>query len=136
MKYVERCLWDYRANVAMLEMLRARVQELQSVRGHSYEAHSMNGISDPVAEVTNKVLGYEKKMEKTKTWIEPVRTLEEDLRAGKAGRSSLLWILWLKYFDHMGIDDVKRELSVSGSTLYRQTLELLRLAKGYFADVS
>ena len=132
MKYVERCLWDYKANIAMLETLKLKAVELRSVHGHDYEAHSVNGISDPVAEVAARKIVIEEKIHRTGERVKPVRQLHEDLTKCTDERNALVWILRLKYFEHLSADDMKRELSVSGATLYRRTMELLRIAGHYF----
>ncbi len=129
---VEKCLWDYNKNEERLKELKETQEGLMSVHGQSYEAHSVNGVSDPVSQVVGKVIYLEKKMQKTGELVLPVRRLTADLSSCIDDRSMLLWILFLRYFRHKTKHEVKRELGLSGSTLYRRTLELLKLAGSYF----
>ena len=130
--YVEKCLWDYKKNEARLKALRAVCKDLMSVMGQSYAVNGKNGVSDPVANTVGRLMSIEKKLEKTGAQVKPVRKLHADLRQCTDERSELLWILRLKYFEHWCTDDMKRELAVSGATLYRMTGELLKLARTYF----
>ena len=129
---VEKCLWDYRKNEERLKELKETQNSLMSVHGQSYGLHSVNGVSDPVSKVVGKVIYLEKKMQKTGELVMPVRRLTADLSKCVDERSMLLWILLLRYFRHKTKHEVKRELGLSGSTLYRRTLELLKLAGSYF----
>lgn len=129
-------MWDYKANMSALKMMQTRLKSLCSVRGHNYEAHSVNGASDPVSEVVHQVLLLERKMKEREGKIRVVHNLERDLLSGYTGRKVLLWIMWLRYFEHKDVEAVQRELRMSRTTLYRRTLELQGLAEKYCADVS
>ena len=131
--YVEKCLWDYKKNESKLKTLKAISKDLMSVGGQSYASNSKNGVSDPVSSVVVRLMSIEKKLQNTVARVKPVRQLHADLRKCTDERSVLLWILRLKYFEHWCTDDMKRELAVSGSTLYRMTSELLKIAGTYFA---
>ena len=134
MKYVERCLWDYKANIAMLETLKLKAVELRSVHGHDYEAHSVNGISDPVAEVTGKILVLEKKIRKVSLMVIPVGKLEADLKGNAQPTRHIEGILKLRYFEHNNREYVQGELGLSRTTYWRRHDELMRLARKYLAE--
>ena len=72
MTYVERCLYEYPQNVSTIVTSRVDIETLRSVRGHSYDAHILNGISDPVADVTARILSLEKKIMKLRKRTRPV----------------------------------------------------------------
>ena len=110
------------------------IADLQSVRGHSYEAHTTNGASDPVAEVTNKILNLERCIRNSEKKTRPVERLQADLTGDNLNYAQMGEILRRKYIEHEPTDTVKRELSISGSTYWRRTRELLRLAKKYFGE--
>lgn len=134
MKYVERCLWDYRANVAMLEILQGKLRALQSVHGHNYEAHVENGASDPVAMRTDKVLNMERKIKRTEQLVFPVNRLVSDLSGSSHPTRQMSEILRLKYFDHNSREYVQTKLSISQPTYWRRHEELMRLARKYFGE--
>ncbi len=134
MKYVERCLWDYKANVAMLEILTLRLGALRSVHGHNYEAHSVNGASDPVANVTGQILDLEKKIHRTGLMVYPVQRLEADLKGNAQPTYHMQEILKLRYFEHNSREYVQSELGLSQTTYWRRQEELLRLARKYLAE--
>ena len=99
-KYVEHCLWEYKANAGMLEQLRREAEGLRSVRGHSYEAHvESNGHTDPVADVVNKVMAIERKIRRTEDMVMPVQRLEADILAGCYREGCLRDIFRMRYME-------------------------------------
>ena len=133
-RYVEHCLWDYRANIGKLAQLKSELLDVRSVRGHSYEAHVVSsGSSDPVADVVNKVLAIERRIRKTENEVEPVRRFEADIEAGCYRDRYVREIFKLRYIEHWSVDYILGELSVSSSTYWRGKERLVDIAKKYFA---
>ena len=133
MGYVERCLYEYKANMALVEEIKEEIKHLMSLSSQGYEVVSRQ-INNPVAEVTMKVISKEDKIKRTEKKIRPVRKLYEDLKGTALYISQLREILELKYFEQESTEDIKRKLSISGATLYRRKKKLLRLARKYFGE--
>lgn len=132
-RYVERCLWDYRANLGKLEQLKYEIKNLRSVRGHSYEAHVQYGASDAVADVVHKILVMEKRIQKTEGDTEPVKRLKRDFEAGAYHEKYMREILDMRYLEHRTVESIMRVLHISQPTYWRGKDALLHLACKYFA---
>ena len=123
MGYVERCLYDYKANVAEIEILREELNGLMSLHGQSYEINNSQGEGDPVANIVNQGLILEKKIAKLEKRVKPVDKLLSDLKGSS-----------LKV--QQDKENIKQSLAVSERTLWRRTGELISLAKRYFGYVA
>ena len=134
MQGVERCLWDYKANLASQAAMREEIANLMSVRGHSYEAHVISVASDPVADVTNRILNLEHRIKNSEKRTRPVEKLRGDLQSSDMYISQMGKILSLRYIEHESIEVVMDKLAISSSTFWRRTKELLRTARKYFGQ--
>ena len=133
--YVEKNLWDYNSNVAELSELEYQHDDLMSVQGHSYEVHGENTLSDPVSEVVHRRLKLERRMQKLKSRIRPVRKLYDDLSIGTDARiTQMRGVLKMRYMEHKSHEDVMRNMAVSKATYWRRVSELLRLTRRYFGE--
>ena len=130
--YVEKCLWEYRQNVAMLEHLREVCQGLMSVRGHSYEAHIAGSVTNPVLDVTHKRLKLEARIARTELRVKPVERLNKDIANGEYNDRHIREVLKLRYMEHRSVDAVMDMLHISSSTYGRAKEKLLRVACSYF----
>ena len=134
MNYVERCLYDYKANVAEIEILREERENLMSMHGQSYEANNSSGKNDPVANTANQKLTLEKKISHIEKRVKPVNKLIKDLQGSSLRVQQMLGILRLKYIEHEDKDTIKHTIAVSEATFWRRVRDLLRLAKRYFGN--
>ena len=130
MMYVEKCLYDYLANIAALEYLQEELINLKSIHGHSYEINKPSVGSDPVINTVNNRMELEKKISKLGKKINPIKRLIDDLES----REHLKKILLLKYISHGKNDYVQKEMNMSSATYWRRVRELLRIAKKYFGN--
>ena len=130
--YVEKCLWEYRENTAMLERLQWMVSTAHSVRGHSYEAHVAGNTTDAVGDVVHRIMQLEKRIMKTLERVEPVDRLRKDITEGAHQDRYLREILKLRYFEHASVDAVRDMLHISSSTYGRVKQKLLKVAGKYF----
>ena len=130
--YVEKCLWEYRENVAMLEHLRALCQGLMSVRGHSYEAHIAGNVTNPVLDITDKRLKLESRIARTELRVKPVERLNRDMANGAYNDRHIREVLKLRYMEHHSVDTVRDMLHISSSTYGRAKERLLKVACKYF----
>ena len=132
MNYVERCLYGYSDNLTLLENSRAELNNLQSLQAQSYEANSGNGISNPVFEVTARIISLEQKIKALLRYTKPVTRLFRMLTSINTLRhSQMACILKLRYFAHHSVNKVIREMAISQPTYWRRNGELLRLARQY-----
>ena len=138
MTFVERCLYEYKANVAAIEAINLEMQDLMSVRGHNYEGFSpnLNNVSDPVVEVTARKVQLENKISWLKRLTAPVERLQADLCGSELRIQQMRDILRLKYIGNNRNDDVIAEMYISVPTYWRRVRELLRMARKYFGDRS
>ena len=131
-RYVERCLWEYRENLAMLERLYWLVSVARSVRGHSYEAHVAGNTTDPVADVVHRVMQLEKRIRKTYERVKPIERLNKDIAEGAHQDRYVREVLKMRYMEHVSVDTIRDELHISSSTYGRAKQKLLKIACKYF----
>ncbi len=138
MTFVERCLYEYKANKAAIEAISMEINELMSVRGYSYEGFSpnLNDISDTVFEVTSHKIQLEHKISKLERLTKPVEKLQADPCGTDFRFQQMRDILRLKYIANNRNDDVIAEMCISVPTYWRRVRELLRVAGKYFGERS
>lgn len=134
MGYVERCLYDYKANVAEIEVLREELNGLMSLHGQSYEINNSQGESDPVANIVNQSTILEKKIAKLEKRVKPVDKLLSDLKGSSLKVQQMSGILKLRYIEHEDKEVIKKSLAVSEATFWRRVSDLIRLAKRYLSN--
>lgn len=134
MGYVERCLYDYKANAAEIEVLREELNGLMSLHGQSYEINNSQGESDPVANIVNQSAILEKKIAKLEKRVKPVDKLLSDLKGSSLKVQQMSGILKLRYIEHEDKEIIKKSLAVSEATFWRRVSELIRLAKRYLSN--
>ena len=135
MNYIERCLYDYLENVVKLYILKMELSCLMSVHGQNYNLHSGNGMSNPVLELTSRLMLLERKINQTEQHIKAVRRLKSELIGSDIRVQQMLSILRLRYFNHMQHNKVMRVMAVSRNTYWRRHNELLQKARKYLDEV-
>ena len=135
MTYVERCLYEYKANVASIEAMKAEHDDLTSAHCQTYEGHTLNGVSDPVFEVTARKMGLESRIARTERKTRPVERLKADLTGNDLRIVQMREILNFKYINQEGNEKTQELMAVSSRTYWRRVRELLWLAKKYFGEV-
>ena len=132
MNYVERCLYCYRDNLTLLDNSRAELQTVKSLQVQNYKPNSGSGISNPVFEVTAKIISLEQKIKALLRHTMPVKKLFRTLTSINTLRhSQMACILKFRYFAHHSVNKVIREMAISQPTYWRRNGELLRLARQY-----
>lgn len=132
-KYIETCLYGYKANRYKLYLLRSKKRELSSLRTKS--CISLEVVSSSLSSVEDtleKVLSIEKEMKEVKTKVNIVNKLKKDLMNNSENSRQMLFLLQQKYINHCDNESVKELLSVSWATYWRRNRELLKLATKYF----
>lgn len=134
MTYVERCLYEYRENLALIEALKSEIDNLCSVRAQNYDSQGSGGLSNPVEAVAMKKLYLERRLGHTERVTRAVKRLDEDLCGSDMRVQQMSKILNLKYFCGESIDYVLRYMAISPSTYWRRNGELLRKARKYLGE--
>lgn len=134
MGYVERCLWEYRENKDALELMKEELKEMSSLHGQDYKIHTSNGVSDPVSDVTHRVMRLERQIAQVERLIKPVEKLEAYLCGNEMRVYHMREILKLKYFAHESGETVQKQLGISAATYFRRCGDLKRLARKYIFD--
>ena len=134
MGYVERCLWDYRDNLASIEIMREELAGLMSVHGQEFGGKSPYGSADPVSRVCERVMTLERNIKKVERMTVPITRMAEGLCGSDLRIHQMREVLRLKYFEHESKEAVIREAGISEKTYYRRCSEIKRLARKYFGE--
>ncbi|MBR1603693.1 MAG: hypothetical protein IJ667_09665, partial [Synergistaceae bacterium] len=143
-KYAEKCLYEYKRNLAALEILR---QELQSernstdVHGQNYkDALSFTGTpSNPVLNRLVRIEKLEERIRQLEHYTEPVTRLIADLKAPYVREGSqkaeLHSIMELYYFGQNSVAIILSELHISRQSMFRHRRTLVKTLMGYMGCV-
>lgn len=84
MTYVERCLYEYRENLALIDTLKSEIEDLVSVRAQNYESNIGGGQSNPVEAVIMKKLYLERRLGRMERITRAIKRLDEEfMRFGR-----------------------------------------------------
>ena len=133
MTFIEHCLYEYKENKAALEALKFEVTDLKSVHGQNYDGHAINGVSDPVSEVTARIIAIEGRITRLERKVKGVERLRDDLSGSDLRYSQMRQILELKYINHEDNIETQEAMAISSSTFWRRVRELLYIARKYFS---
>ena len=138
-RFAERCLYDYKANVARLEVLRTdlrvldaassmKAQNYDGTPGSGYPSDSVSGRLQRIERVEEDILHLERR-------TLPIRRLYDDLRENYVLTDSpkmiLRGILELFYFGENTREATAEELGLSRASFFRKKEELVRLSIRY-----
>lgn len=138
-RFAERCLYDYKANVARLEVMRTdlrfldaissvKVQNYDGTPGSGYPSDSVSGRLQRIERVEENILHLERR-------TLPIRRLYDDLRENYVLADSpkmiLRGILELFYFGENTREATAEELGLSRASFFRKKEELVRLSIRY-----
>lgn len=131
MRYLERLLYEYKTNIAIIENLKFELKNLSSLHGQSYEVLSRNFGVDPVALRTVQVIAIESRLEKLGKKTRPVKALSEHLKSESRRHERLSQILENRYFKHKTWREIENKLDLSERTLMRLNYELIKLFRKF-----
>lgn len=141
-RYAEKCLYEYKRNIAGLKVLREDLRVFQNgldVRAQNYQyTFGFNGeVSDPVHQRLAKIEKIEERISILERWTKPITQLIEDLTAPEVLRYSenkgLMEILSLMYFGKNPPETIMEELKIARRTFYNRRRELVNMAVSYLA---
>lgn len=138
-RFAERCLYDYKTNVARLEVLRADLKVLDaasSVNGQNYDGLPCLGyLRDAVSARLERIENLEEDIRYLERKTEPIRRLYDDLRAGYvlegSPKTTLRRILELFYLGENTWQATAEELGLSRMSFFRRRNELVELSLRY-----
>ena len=141
-RYAERCLYDYKRNVAGLKVLREDLRVMRSgldvqAQNYQYKLEFTGTVSDPVQARLLKIEAIEERIRMLERYTLPIGQLIEDITAPEvmeySENKSLMGILRLMYFGKNPPDAVMEELKLGRRTFYRQRRELVNMTASYLA---
>ena len=141
-RYAERCLYDYKRNVAGLKVLREDLRVMRSgldvqAQNYQYKLEFTGTVSDPVQARLLKIETIEERIRMLERYTLPIGQLIEDITAPEvleySENKSLMGILRLMYFGKNPPDAVMEELKLGRRTFYRQRRELVNMTASYLA---
>ena len=136
----EKCLYDYKKNLACLEILRQDLKILQAstdVKAQNYDKPFSENLmpSDPVHSRLANIETIENKIKQLERYVLPIERLERDLSSSdvleNSSNKELLKILRLFYFGSNSLRLVLFELKLSCPTFFRKRKKLVKLAMSY-----
>lgn len=138
-RFAERCLYDYKANVARLEVLRTDLRVLDaasSMKAQNYDGTPGAGYpSDSVSVRLQRIERVEEDILHLERRTLPIRRLYDDLRENYVLTDSpkmiLRGILELFYFGENTREATAEELGLSRASFFRKKEELVRLSIRY-----
>ena len=134
MNYVEKCLYDYKVNIAEIEALIEKRSGLMSMRAQSYHSNNSYEVNDPVGNTVNQKLAIDKRISKLEKCVKAVEKLVNDLKGSASNVRQMAGILQLRYIQHEDKEVIKEKIRISERTFWRRVKELIRLAKRYLGD--
>ncbi len=139
-RYAEKCLYEYKKNLARLDVLCEDLRVLQcssDVKVQRYDRiFSTNGCpSDPVFNHIVKIESIEEEIQKIKRLTDPIDRMIRDFSAPEVLKNSyqnkLLEILRYVYFGNNSWRDVAQEMHIGKSLFFHYKNELVKCAIDY-----
>ena len=134
MTYIDKCLWDYKANIAAIDWLRDEIANLSSLHAQDYDFRQGSGVSDPVGNLVSKCQYMEGKIRKLESITRPITRMYEELSGSDMAESQMREILKLRFFDHESRSVVIRKMSISDATYIRRCSAIKGRARKYFGE--
>lgn len=141
-RYAEKCLYEYKRNMACLEILREdlRVEQAGSdvhVQNYQYTLCFNGEPSNPVQSRLIKIEQIEERIRKLERCTKPITQLAKDLTSPESLDTShnkeLYEVMKLMYFGNNQIDAIVEELRVARRTFYNRRRELVYITISYLA---
>ena len=141
-RYAEKCLYEYKQNVACLEILREDLKKEQSgldVHAQNYDSvpQNISTPSNPVQARVLKIEHIEDRIKKLERWVTPITLMIKNLNSAEVLEGSnneiLMKILKLMYFGQNQPDVVIGELKIARRTFYYHRQRLVNSAICYLA---
>jgi len=132
----EQCLYNYRTNLARLELLRSEVEELTNtgdihVQDYGGRVNSSAVHADPVNRYVHKLLTLEHRISVLERYTRPITLLLENLQQDTDNMSRhYLRILEYFYFGRLPVSRILEITRWNRNTFYSRRHSLVMLAAG------
>ena len=126
---VEKRLYTYFEDLAMIERLNKEAEDILSIHGQNLQAGHSNDAKSPVEKRFELVQPLQNKIAKIKRDIEPVAVLIRDLP------DILRDLFYLHYYRKISWSKISKLKQISRITLWRQKKKLLKMAQKYLGDL-
>lgn len=141
-RYAEKCLYEYKRNLACLKILREdlRVEESGTdVHAQNYQcAFTFTGEpSNPIEARQMKIESLQGRIKMLERWTKPITELINDLTSPNvlngSNNAAMMDILRLMYFGGNTPDAIIDELNISRRTFFSRRRLLVYVTIGYLA---
>ena len=141
-RYAEKCLYEYKRNLAALNILRDDLRVAQAdtdVRAQNYQLTFGFGgePKNPEEARMIKIEGIERRIQILERYTKPITQLMNDLNAPEnldgSDNEMLIQILKLMYFGRNNPTAIMCELNIAGRTFSRKRRELVFMTIDYMA---
>ncbi len=144
-RFAEKCLYEYKRNMAGLDILRNDLQTIQAgtdVHAQNYD-NALTFTGDPSDPVQTRMMRIEKLEERIRLlerMTQPVTRLVEDLTAPyvleDSAKAEMYSLMELYYFGQNSIASVMEALHISRKNVYNRRRELVNMAMGYMGYIA
>ena len=141
-RHAEKCLYEYKRNVAGLKVLREDLRVMQTgldvhAQNYQYTLEFTGEVSNPVHTRLVKIENLEARIRYLERYTKPITQLIEDLTAPEvleySENKGLMDILKLLYFGKNPPEIVMDELKIARRTFYKRRRELVNMTISYLA---
>lgn len=141
-RYAEKCLYEYKRNMAGLKVLRDDLRVLEAstdvhAQNYQYSPGFTGEPSNPVEARQMKIDKLHERIQRLERYTAPITELIKDLSSPDAlngsNNTALLEVLRLLYFGGNTLDAIAGEMKITRRTLSRIRHELICVVIGYLA---
>ncbi|MBR0315975.1 MAG: DUF1492 domain-containing protein [Synergistaceae bacterium] len=140
-RYAEKCLYEYKRNLAGLEILREDLRVVKASDVHAQNYQFVFGFegqpSNPEEAKLMKIESIEHKIKTLERNTKPITQMIDDLSTLENLKSSnnkiLLQILKLFYFGQNIPDEIIEKMKIAKRTFFKWRSQLVKVVIGYLA---
>ena len=136
-RFAEKCLYEYKKNLARLDVLRGDLAILRSAPSPKVQDFrlddiilSVGGHSDPVMARLIRMEQLENEIVWLERWTKPIMRFIDDIKRSRPAKGSeradYLILMHVLYFENKNMEDAERVLKASRSVIYRKRRGLIK----------
>lgn len=141
-RHAEKCLYEYKRNVAGLKVLREDLRVMQAgldvhAQNYQYTFGFTGEVSNPVHTRVEKIESIQDRIRYLERWTTPITQMIEDLTAEEvleySENKNLMEILNLMYFGKNPPESIMEKMKITRSSFFRIRRELVNTTISYLA---
>lgn len=141
-RFAEKCLYEYKRNLACLEVLRDDLRVAEAgldvkAQNYQYTFNFSGEVSDPVSARLIKIEQLEERINKLERITKPITNLINDLDSSDVLNGSrnkdLIQVLRLQYFGKNTHEAILQAMNIAKTTYFRMRQELVFVVICYMA---